>query len=169
MAYLDITTLEEAKNTLRVDDTLTEDDSKIANIIGAAWQFIERWTNVIVSQQAAKEYVITDRCVRVYDYPINSVVKGIDKNGDDISLIFETNYDKELKSLYTNFYNIDGDAVKLVLDVGHILPTSVKQDLKEVADEIIDILYFQHRTGKTLNDLSELSKITLNNYKRFLI
>ena len=169
MAYIDVITLAEAKNYLRIDDTLSDDDAQITSLISAALGFVEQETNIFVYQRSAKEYVITDRCVRVYDYPINSVIKGIDDDDADVTLTYKTNYNKEKKHLYTNFYNIDSDAVTLVLDVGHVLPSSVPAELKEVAFEIIDLLYYEHETGKTIKDLSTLSKMVLNNHKRFLL
>ena len=170
MAYLDVIPLADAKVYLRIDDTLTEDDAQITRMIKGALAYVEQWTNVLVTQQAAKEYVITDRCVRVYDYPINSVVKGLDDEDADVTLTYETNYDKELKHLYTNYFNIDSDAVKLVLDVGHVLPADVPSELIEVAYEIIDLMYYEHESGKKYDkDLSTLSVNILNRHKRFLI
>ena len=170
MAYIDVIPLATAKNYLRIDDTLTEDDARITRLINAALAYVEQWTNVLVYQRATKEYLITDRCVRVYDYPINDVVKGLDDEDVDVALVYETDYDRERKHLYTNYYNIDSDAERLVLDVGHVLPASVPDELKEVALEVIDLMYYEHETGKSVSkDLSELSKMILNNHKRFLI
>ena len=168
MAYLDIIPLADAKVELRVDSGHTADDASITRKIKAALEYIESETNILLVQQPLKEYVITDNCVVVYDTPINSVVKGLDDEGADVTLTWETNYDYELKHLYTNYYNIDSDAIKLVLDVGYTDPANIPNELLEVAYELIDLMYYQHETGKTIEkDLSELSKRTLSKYKRF--
>ena len=169
MAYLDVIPLADAKVYLRIDDTLTEDDAQITRMIKGALAYVEQWTNVLVTRQAAKEYVITDRCVRVYDYPINSVVKGLDDEDADVTLTYETNYNKELKHLYTNYFNIDGDAVKLVLDVGYTDAANVPSELIDVAYELIDNRYYGHEDGKGDRGLSKESIDILNRHKRFLI
>ncbi len=151
MSYLTVTSLDYAKNILRIDDTLTEDDARITNIINAAWSFIERWTNVLVYDRD-KDYRVVNGCVRVYDYPIN----------EDISAMETTK-----RTLYTLF-NVDDE--ELTLNVGYDDPLKVPADLKMVADEIIDLMYYEYETGKKLNkDLSSLSIDILNRNKRFFL
>lgn len=70
--YLDIISLAEAKLYLRVDDTLTEDDAQITNMINSSLQYVEDWTNIIMFSRA-KTYRFVNSFVKVYDYPINSV------------------------------------------------------------------------------------------------
>ena len=77
MSYLTVTTLTEAKNYLRIDDSLTEDDSLITTMINAAWQYIETYTNVLVYARD-KKYKLIDGCERIYDYPINSIVETVE-------------------------------------------------------------------------------------------
>ena len=47
MVYTDIISLEEAKNYLRIDDDLTEDDNSIIRMIEASLRYIEKYTDVI--------------------------------------------------------------------------------------------------------------------------
>lgn len=157
MAYIDVITLAEAKNTLRVDDTLTEDDAKITRIIGYALAYIELWTNVITFAQA-KTYTMVDGCIRVYDYPINSITTPT-----------EADMSNTQKTLYKTF-TYGTTTSDLVLNVGHVLPTSVPVDLIDVAHEIIELRYYEQETGKTIaKDLSSTSIDTLNRHKRFLL
>ena len=54
--------------------------------------------------------------------------------------------------------------LKVVLNVGYDDVDNVPQDLIEVAYEMIDIMYY-NKDSK----LSNLAKMTLDNYKRFII
>lgn len=170
MAYIDVLPLATMKNYLRIDDTLSEDDAEITSMINSAFRYIERITHIITVQQPLKEFIITNRCVRVYDHPINAVVKGIDEDGADVALTFQTNYDKELKNLYTNYYSIDSEAVKLVLDVGYDTPSDVPEDVIQLAKEIVKAMYYEQETNKTFREmLSPQSKESLESLKRFII
>jgi len=46
MAYLDIIPLADAKNYLKIDDSLTEDDNNITRMIKASLIEVERMTNI---------------------------------------------------------------------------------------------------------------------------
>ena len=48
MSYLNIISLEEAKNYLRVDIDLTEDDNQITAMIKSSLGFVEKHTNHIL-------------------------------------------------------------------------------------------------------------------------
>jgi len=54
--------------------------------------------------------------------------------------------------------------LQLVLNIGYADVANVPQDLIEVAYEMIDIMYY-NKEGK----LSNLAKMTLDGYKRFII
>lgn len=73
MAYIDVITLASAKLYLRVDDTLTEDDAQITNMISSALKYVEKYTQVLVFARS-KTYRMINGFVRVYDFPINSVI-----------------------------------------------------------------------------------------------
>ena len=170
MSYIDVLPLATMKTYLRIDDTQNETDAEITSMINSAFRYIERITNVIVSQQATKEYIITNRCARIYDHPINSVVKGIDEDDADVTLTFQTNYDKELKHLYTNYYNIDSEAVKLVLNVGYTTASDVPDDLVHLAKEMVELMYYEQETNKLdEKKLSFLHKEVLESNRRFII
>jgi hypothetical protein len=158
MAYIDVISLATAKNHLRVDSTLTADDTAITRMITSALRYVERETNILVYQRD-KTYLMEDGCIYVYDYPINDVVTPADYDDDDT--VQKQNY---------SIYNYGSDTIDFTLDVGYVDPADVPEDLIEVALEIIDLMYYSHETGKTVNkDLSALSRDTLNTYKRFLI
>ena len=72
MAYIDVISLERAKNYLRIDTTLTDDDAEITAMINGACSYIEKRTNLIFYP---RNKVYKGSCqVKVYDYPINSIV-----------------------------------------------------------------------------------------------
>ena len=153
MAYIDVITLADAKLYLRVDDTLTEDDAQITRMINAALSYVEKYTNVIVFARD-KEYRLTDGCVRVYDYPINSEVTA------DLTAVNKT--------LYTNYtFGTSNDLIEL--NVGYVDETDIPQEVIEAAYEIIDIYYYGKESGKTMADLSPMSKQGLDQFKRFLM
>jgi hypothetical protein len=151
MAYIDVITLADAKLYLRVDDTLTEDDAQITRMINAALSYVENYTNHIVFARD-KEFRLIDGCVRVYDYPINSEV-----TADLIS---------ENKTLYTN-YTLGSTNDLISLNVGYA--SDVPDELIEAAYEIIDIYYYGKESGKTMADLSPMSRQGLDQYKRFIL
>ena len=158
MAYLDVITLDQAKTYLRVDDTLTEDDAQISSIIQASLVYIENYTDNLVTARS-ENFLFVNNLVKVYKYPINSLVS---PDVDDIS-----------SEEFTTFVNYcytgnDENVNKLVLNVGYADPNDVPKDLRQVAFEIIDIMYYGAETGKKLSDLSELSKSILDRYKRFI-
>tara|TARA_R110000772_G_scaffold161302_1_gene272450 strand:- start:149 stop:619 length:471 start_codon:yes stop_codon:yes gene_type:complete len=156
MAYLDIITLADAKTYLRIDDTLTEDDAQITRMIKASLSQIERVTNYILFARS-KSYIVENLSVNVYDFPINSLTS-------------PTTATSVEKSIYTTYTTIVATDLKVTLNVGYSNASDVPSDLIEVAYEMIDLMYYSPETGKSIkSDLSELSKMILNNYKRFFI
>ena len=152
MNYLDIIPLTDAKTYLRLDDTLTEDDSQIQRMIRVALSYIEQYTNVILFERE-KTYNVSNGCVKVYDFPINSEVI--------------TEFTKEVKSLYTNYYTNESE---LVLSVGYDNIENIPQELIEVAYTLIKSMYYEKENNKTILDgLDSLSTMTLNQYKRFIL
>ncbi len=152
--YTDIISLEQAKIYLRIDDTLTEDDLQITRMIKGALSFIEQYTNYIFFPRD-KDYRLINGCVRVYDYPINSEVT---------TELEVTN--KTLYNIYKKGYNND----IITLNVGYSDPANIPQELIEVAYVMIKNMYYEKENNKTLIDrLDTLSKITLENYKRFIL
>jgi len=155
MAYLDVISLEEAKVYLRVDDTLTEDNTSITRMINGALEYVEKWTNVLVFDRTVT-YLMIDGMVSVYDGPINSLTS-------------PTTAEVTRKTLY-NIYCLGTDTIDLKLNVGHTNTSDIPQGLIDVAYEIIDLMYYEHETGKTIKkDLSSLSKDILNQHKRFIL
>lgn len=153
MSYTDVLALSEAKTYLRIDDTQNETDAEIKSIINAAFRYIEKHTNYIVSNQPLKEYIVKNGCVRVYDYPINSVVKGIDDDGADVDLTYKTNYHKQDKTLYTLYTGIDTSVVKLVLDVGYTNVADVPDDLIQLASIMVKVMYHEQETNQSFKEM----------------
>jgi hypothetical protein len=153
MSYLTVISLTEAKLYLRVDDTLTEDDALITLAINTALKHLEDQTYHIAFARA-KTYFCRNGCRRVHDYPINSVVS-------------PASVESSVRNLHTD-YNIDTEG-DLVLNVGYEDPSNYPDSLKNVALEIIDLLYYANETDKTINDLSVMSKMIINEFRRFLV
>ena len=150
MAYLDIISLADAKNYLKIDDTLTEDDSNITRMIKASLIEIERMTNIHLIAKS-KDYFFSNFCAVVYDFPINTLTS-------------PTTAVREEKTQYSIYVAQALTDLKLVLNIGYVSVDDVPQDLIEVAYEMIDIMYY-NKDSK----LSVIAKLTLDGYKRFII
>lgn len=152
--YTDIISLEQAKIYLRIDDTLTEDDLQIERMIKGSLSFIEQYTNYIFFPRD-KDYRLINGCVRVYDFPINSEVT----TGLEVT-------NKTLYNIYQKGYNND----LITLNVGYADSADIPQELIEVAYVMIKNMYYEKDNNKTFADsLDSLSKIILENYKRFIL
>ena len=155
MAYLDVISLADAKTYLRLDDTLSADDNAIIRMIKSALSYIEMRTNVIIYQRD-KTYLMVDGCAKIYDYPINSLSTPADAEATR-------------KNGFTN-YIYGSDTTDLTLSVGYADPDDIPKELIDVAYEIIDIFYYEHETGKSIDkDLSAMSQRILDEHKRFII
>lgn len=158
MVYTDIISLAQAKVALRVDSGFTADDANITRMIKSAFSFIEGWTNIMLYDRD-KDYFIVDCKIRVYDYPINSVVAPAEA---DMTITQKTGY--------TIYEYSSTDTTTLTLNVGYDDVANVPDRLIEVAYEIIDNLYYRNEESKDGKmGLSPFSIGTLNQYKRFII
>tara|TARA_R110000803_G_scaffold103569_1_gene171718 strand:+ start:157 stop:627 length:471 start_codon:yes stop_codon:yes gene_type:complete len=156
MAYLDVITLADAKNYLRVDDTLTDDDTQISRMIKSALSTIEKRTNVLVYARS-KSYLFQDYCVRVYDFPINSLTS-------------PTDAEVENKTLYTNYEASKTTDVTLVLNVGYVDPLDVPYELIDCALQYVKYLYYEAETDKANKGmLPYWLQDMMNQNKRYLL
>lgn len=157
MAYLDVISLETAKNWLKIEDTETTDNLLITMLIESCLEFIEQETNILVYSRS-KEYLFLDGCVRVYDYPINTLTSPSDAVRHE-------------KTLYSNYTASVEDSTKLVLNVGYVNANDVESRIKTIALYIIDWLYYSKDEKKMLSTelLPAPIKVMLFQLKRFII
>jgi hypothetical protein len=156
MAYLDVISLADAKNYLRVDDTLTDDDTQISRMIKSALSTIEKRTNVLVYARS-KNYLFQDYCVRVYDFPINALTS-------------PTDAEVENKELHTNYEASKTTDVTLVLNVGYVDPLDVPYELIDCALQYVKYLYYEAETDKANKGMLPLwLQDMINQNKRFII
>jgi hypothetical protein len=156
MAYLDVISLAEAKTYLRVDDTLTDDDTQISRMIKSALSTIEKRTNVLVYARS-KNYLFQDYCVRVYDFPINSLTS-------------PTDAEVENKALHTNYEASKTTDVTLVLNVGYTDPLDVPYELIDCALQYVKYLYYEAETDKANKGMLPFwLQDMINQNKRFII
>ena len=154
MTYLDIISLDDAKNYLRIDDTLTEDDASITRMIKSALLYVEKATNHIMFARD-KNYTFVDGCCSVYDYPINVTTLAPDVRID-------------VKTLYTNYAH--HSALFFALNIGYLNSSDIPEGLIDVAYEIIDLYYYGSKDGGTVGKkLSMLSKEVLAQHRRFIL
>lgn len=157
MAYLDIISLADAKNYLRVDDDLTDDDAQITSMIKSSLAYVERYTNHILFARE-KTYLFQDCEVRVYDYPINSVTSPTE------------DLETEEKTLY-NLYNVNSSSTtNLVLNVGYSDVDDVPDELIQIAYNLIKYYYYEAETDKANRGrLPQWLLDSMNQYKRYLL
>lgn len=126
MAYIDVITLERAKNYLRIDPDLTEDDAEITSMINASLRYVEQRTRHFMY---ARDIVYSGSCqVKVYDYPINLVVAPTDPLPWSLT-----------RSLYT----IYPDNKTVTLNVGYTDPANVPDIFIQSALQMIKVWYYE--------------------------
>lgn len=149
MAYIDVITLERAKNYLRIDVDLTDDDIEITSMINAALRFIEKRTNHIMF---ARDIVYTQGCqVKVYDYPINSIVTTPAPYQVDFS---------------TWVVFIDTKTVEL--NVGYENAEDVPDELIQAALQMIKVWYYESEKQVNSTLIPESVKEAIDFYRRFI-
>lgn len=148
MSYLDVISLQRAKDYLRVDINFNDDDVQIESMIKGSLRFIEKKTNHIMF---AQDKTYTGVCqVKVYDFPINSIVT--------TPTPFNVNY-----SLFKIFPNDK----EVVLNVGYAVG-EVPEDLIEVALQMIQIFYYQSEKQVNTTLIPMSVHEVLDIYKRFM-
>jgi hypothetical protein len=114
MAYTDVISLSEAKNYLRIDDTLTEDDNAIIRMINASLRYVEKYTDVLVFARDV-DYLVKEGLLKLYQFPINT----------DLTTL--TDYTVERKGIFVNICANNTDTVDLTLNVGYTDPADIPQ------------------------------------------
>jgi hypothetical protein len=156
MAYIDVLTLAQAKTFLRIDDTLSDDDAQITQMIKSALSTIERRTNVLVYARS-KSYLFQDYEVRVYDFPINSLT-----SPSDAVLV-----EKELHSIYSTNNTAN---LKLVLNVGYTNPLDVPSELIDAALQLVKYMYYEAETNTaSKGNIPYWIQEMIDQHKRFII
>ena len=154
MDYLDVITLQDAKDYLRIDDTLTQDDRRISYMIKASLSIIEKRTNIIVFPRDIT-YSFTEYCLRVYDFPINTNTTIT----EDFGVIT-----RELYSIFHGVNNSD----KLTLNVGYENVDDIPSELIECALVYVDYLYNGNETSNSAKIPDYINEM-IDNLKRFIM
>lgn len=150
MSYLDVITLDDAKNHLRVDASFTEDDASISRMIISALQYIEKETSHIMFARDKTYYRSASmKAISVSDYPIN-------------------NYPDDIITLHFSLMH-QFKADKITLNVGYINVEDIPMPLIEAAYEMIDNMYYQYEQDGNKSDLSESTEQKIFKYKRGIV
>jgi hypothetical protein len=148
MSYLNVISLQRAKDYLRVDLGFNDDDLQIESMIKASLRFIEKRTNHIMYEQ---DKTYTGVCqVKVYDFPINSIVTN--------PTPFNVNY-----SLFKIFPNDK----EVVLNVGYAVG-EVPEDLIEAALQMLKVWYYESEKQVNTSLIPMSVHEVLDIYKRFM-
>ena len=149
MPYTDIISLSDAKDYLGVDDTSR--DTEITRMIKSALTYMEKRTNHLLLA-VDKDYIYTDGCVRVYDYPINTVVEGV-----------------EVKTGYSIYTEANSDITSITLNVGYETVTDIPDDLTEAAYIMLKFFFFEQDKLEEKGRVPLVVQEIINEYKRFII
>ena len=154
MAYIDVITLQTAKDYLGVDDTAR--DPEITRMINSACLYIENYTRVIIAARAETYYFDNNGCVRVYDFPINSLTS-------------PANAVRTRRGTYSFYSTPTTSETELVLNIGYVTPSDVPSTIVDAALQIIGVWFYgsekQNNTGVMPMNINQL----LDQHKRFLL
>lgn len=146
MSYFDVITLERAKNYLRIDQDLCDDDDEIMSMIKAACRFVEKRTNHIFY---AQDKTFTGVCqVKVYDYPIND-------------------YSEAFKCVYSTFTVYPNDT-EVTLNVGYENAEDVPDELVQACLQMIKVWYYESEKQVNSTLIPESTKQAIDVYRRFI-
>lgn len=149
MAYIDVITLDRAKNYLRIDTTLTDDDAEITAMINSACSYIEKRTNLIFYP---RNKVYKGSCqVKVYDYPINSIVT------DPAPFAYEQ-----------PMFTIYPDVKTVELNVGFIDPNDIPDELIQACLQMIKVWYYESEKQINTTLIPESVKEAIDLNRRFI-
>lgn len=148
MSYLSVITLERVKNYLRVDLDFDADDSEITSMINAACRYVEKRTNHLMY---ARDITYKGSCqVKVYDYPINSIVTDPAPFKVDFAM-----------------FTIYPDVKEVELNVGYAAG-EVPDTFIQSALQMIKVWYFESEKQVNSTLIPESVKEVVDLYKRFL-
>ena len=149
MAYIDVITLDRAKNYLRIDTTLTDDDAEITAMINGACSYIEKRTNLIFYP---RNKVYKGACqVKVYDYPINSIVT------DPAPFAYEQ-----------PMFTVYPDVKTVELNVGFVDPNDIPDELIQACLQMIKVWYFESEKQVNTTLIPESVKEAIDLNRRFI-
>lgn len=159
-SYTAIISLEEAKNSLRIDDTLTEDDSLINSMITAAFQYIEKYTNHILVEQDREYFSDTEtkwcgqNIFNVYDFPIVNVVSPASVD-DYTAKQFPT------KTRYT------ASDETITLNLGYAAVSDIPSAFIQAAYTIINTWYYNSEKMDSSTLIPSSVRFSIDPYRRF--
>lgn len=149
MAYIDVIPLVTAKNYLKIDSDLTDDDALITSMINASLRYIEKRTNHLLY---ARNITYIGSCqVKVYDYPINSIIT------DPLPLV-----------VYYSTFAIFPDVKTVELNVGYVLPTDVPDEFVQSALQMLKVWYYESEKQVNSTLIPDSVKEVLDVNRRFI-
>ena len=149
MAYIDVISLERAKDYLRIDLSLTDEDNEITAMINGACSYIEKKTNLIFYPRN-KTY--KGACqVKVYDYPINSIVT------DPAPFAYEQ-----------PMFTIYPDVKTVELNVGFTEPIDIPFELIQACLQMIKVWYYESEKQVNTTLIPESVKEAIDLNRRFV-
>lgn len=154
MSYIDVITLETAKTYLGIDDTAR--DSEITRMINSACSYMENYTNLILSEKEQTYYFDDNKCVRVYDFPINSLTSPL-------------NAVRTRRGSYSFYSTSTSEATELVLNVGYTNASDVPSEIIEAGLQIISVWFFSSEKRNDTSIIPINIKQILDQHKRFFL
>ena len=154
-SYLEVISLAQAKNYLRIDDGMTADDAFIESMIKASLQWIEEYTRHILVERDFTLYAPAQTNCEgqyiyyVYHYPIVSALPDAEKT---------------TRNLYTKYYTSEEE---LVITAGYDDLTLVPEAIVQAAYAILQVWYYNSEKTIQSNLVPDSVKFALDPYRRF--
>lgn len=145
--YIDLITLEQAKLHLRIDDSQTETDAEITQMINSALMYIEKRTGWIVKDKTQTYY--GNPYAVVFDYPITTILP-------------EGSYERATNTVVPT---VDG---KVVLGTGIIDKDQYPTNLIDCALSLIDFWFYNTETRNSENTIPDFIVDNININRRFI-
>ena len=156
-SYIEVISLTQAKNYLRIDDTLTEDDNFITSCINAAFAWMERYTNHIIKEQTKDIYASTAKecgknVYNIYNFPIESITN---------------DPDTFISKVYNTKVRIVSNEDPMNITFGYASVADVPEPLIQAAYAIIQVWYYNSEKTIQSNLVPDSVKFAINPYRRF--
>lgn len=151
MEYIEIISLNDAKQYLKVDDCQDQTDNEIIRMIKSSLSFIEKRTGHILKKRTNTYYALEHKeATVVYDYPIDNTVSLLDIRYRPLSAVVPT----------TNG--------KVELSVGYDSIDDIPSELIDAALQLIKVWFYESetQTNSTLIPKSVMEAIDVN--RRFV-
>jgi hypothetical protein len=150
--YIDVISLEQAKDYLKIDSGQTTTDNEITAMINSALSYIEKRTNHIFKTRDKvyyKDCALVQQ-VKVYDYPIDNSVTELD-------IVYKQNY-----AIVPTIDDV------VTLTIGYSSVDDIPSELIDSALQLINFWFYNSETKNAMNTVPDFVAINIDVNRRFI-